>query len=46
MSGPVSARDASADGAIDPSTLSPDALAAEVARRMWADDRASQALGM
>jgi acyl-CoA thioesterase len=31
---------------LDPSTLSPDALAAEVARRMWADDRASQALGM
>ena len=27
-------------------TWTPDALAAEVARRMWADDRASQALGM
>ncbi|MFZ4757613.1 MAG: hydroxyphenylacetyl-CoA thioesterase PaaI [Burkholderiaceae bacterium] len=31
---------------IDPGALEPDALAAEVARRMWADDRASQALGM
>ena len=30
----------------DPASLTPDALAAEVARRMWADDRASQALGM
>jgi len=30
----------------DPATMAPDALAAEVARRMWADDRASQALGM
>jgi acyl-CoA thioesterase len=30
----------------DPSGLDPDALAAEVARRMWAEDRASQALGM
>ena len=30
----------------DPATMTPDALAAEVARRMWADDRASQALGM
>lgn len=31
---------------IDPAGMHPDALAAEVARRMWADDRASQALGM
>jgi len=32
--------------AIDPTGMHPDALAAEVARRMWAEDRASQALGM
>jgi acyl-CoA thioesterase len=31
---------------LDPAAMSPDALAAEVARRMWADDRASQSLGM
>lgn len=31
---------------LDAATMDPDALAAEVARRMWADDRASQALGM
>jgi acyl-CoA thioesterase len=30
----------------DPAAMHPDALAAEVARRMWAEDRASQALGM
>lgn len=30
----------------DPASMTPDALAAEIARRMWADDRASQALGM
>jgi acyl-CoA thioesterase len=35
---------AGADAA--PSGLEPDALAGEVARRMWAEDRASQALGM
>jgi acyl-CoA thioesterase len=46
MPGPDHARGAAAGGPIDPATLSPDALAAEVARRMWADDRASQALGM
>lgn len=32
--------------ALDPATMSPDALAAEVARRMWDGDRATQALGM
>lgn len=31
---------------LDPATMAPDELAAEVARLMWADDRASQALGM
>jgi acyl-CoA thioesterase len=31
---------------LDPATMSPDALAAEVARRMWDGDRATQALGM
>ena len=31
---------------IDPSGLEADTLATEVAQRMWADDRASQALGM
>lgn len=46
MSGPGTARDAAARDAADPATLTPDALAAEVARRMWAEDRASQALGM
>ncbi len=35
-----------APAAPDPSSMNADALAAEVARRMWADDRASQALGM
>jgi acyl-CoA thioesterase len=30
----------------DPATMAPDALAAEVARRMWDGDRATQALGM
>jgi acyl-CoA thioesterase len=34
-----------ADG-FDADRASPDELAAEVGRRMWADDRASQALGM
>jgi acyl-CoA thioesterase len=34
------------DADADPSAMAPDALAAEVARRMWDDDRASQALGM
>jgi acyl-CoA thioesterase len=38
---------ASGSGApLDPATMDRDALAAEVARRMWAEDRASQALGM
>jgi acyl-CoA thioesterase len=46
MSEPQAGRDAAAADAIDPATLTPDALAAEVARRMWAEDRASQALGM
>jgi acyl-CoA thioesterase len=31
---------------LDPAAMSPDALAAEVARRMWDGDRATQALGM
>ncbi|RPH41160.1 MAG: hydroxyphenylacetyl-CoA thioesterase PaaI [Burkholderiales bacterium] len=31
---------------LDPASMSPDALAAEVARRMWDGDRATQALGM
>ena len=31
---------------LDPATMAPDALAAEVARRMWGGDRATQALGM
>ena len=31
---------------IDPSGLEADTLATEVAQRMWADDRASPALGM
>jgi acyl-CoA thioesterase len=30
----------------DPASMTADELAAEVARRMWADDRASRALGM
>ncbi len=46
MAAPGAAGDAAAGAAPDPSTMPPDALAAEVARRMWADDRASQALGM
>ena len=37
---------AAPDASLDPAAMDPDALAAEVARRMWADDRASQALGM
>jgi acyl-CoA thioesterase len=46
MPSPDHARDAAAATPIDPATLSADALAAEVSRRMWAEDRASQALGM
>jgi acyl-CoA thioesterase len=32
--------------ALDPASMTPNALAAEVARRMWDGDRATQALGM
>jgi acyl-CoA thioesterase len=46
VTAPGTGRDAATDGAPDAATLSGDALAAEVARRMWADDRASQTLGM
>lgn len=44
--GGATAAGTTASSGMDPATMTPDALAAEVARRMWADDRASQALGM
>ena len=43
--GPGNAPSAPAGGP-DPASFTPDELAAEVARRMWANDRASRALGM